>query len=374
MGVKIRILLKKRWINMDRKTSVYLDLLRVIATLSVFIGHFSYEQFSGGFFSKIGGFRNDAVMIFFVLSGYLIAYVVNQKDKNLSGYFISRFSRLYSVLLPAMILTITLDFIGRYSNPELYQDYYVGNSLIKTLANLFYLQEVWNGSIRFFSNGPLWSLGYEFWFYAIFGLLFYMRKKTWATILSIALLILFYKVTLLFPVWLLGVLAFHLKEKVNLSKKVSYIVFLATPIFYLAFYKVGILNHFTFESLGFSKNFIGNYITGVLVFFNLISFNQLNFSFITKFAKPIKFLADFSFSVYLYHFVLIVFIASIFKYDTNNVFVVSIVALSILVICYLLSLFTEKKKHLYKLLFTKLFNLFGKNKQLVHKQSGRKVS
>ena len=54
---------------MNKATSLYLDLVRFLAALVVFVFHFAYARFSGGDLqfirdTKIG---SDAVMLFFVL-------------------------------------------------------------------------------------------------------------------------------------------------------------------------------------------------------------------------------------------------------------------------------------------------------------------
>ena len=54
-------------------------------------------------------------MVFFVLSGYVIASTVERKRElgiTLNSYYLDRFSRIYSVLIPAIILTVLLDAIG----------------------------------------------------------------------------------------------------------------------------------------------------------------------------------------------------------------------------------------------------------------------
>ena len=96
---------------MHRNLSIYLDLVRFLAALMVFVVHANYERFTGGLpllwhFKDLG---NDAVMVFFVLSGFVIAYVAAHKERTIEEYAASRFARLYSVVVPALILTMLLD-------------------------------------------------------------------------------------------------------------------------------------------------------------------------------------------------------------------------------------------------------------------------
>lgn len=57
-----------------------------------------------------------------MLSGFVIAYVTDQRETSAATYTISRLARVYSVSLPAMIATFTLDTIGRTLRPDLYSE------------------------------------------------------------------------------------------------------------------------------------------------------------------------------------------------------------------------------------------------------------
>jgi peptidoglycan/LPS O-acetylase OafA/YrhL len=89
-------------------------------------------------------------------------------------------SRLWVVLVPALLLTLILDFGGThwfasaqniYHNPASPYGAMLAQRLTATafLGNLFFLQGILTPT--FGSNEPLWSLSYEFWFYLFFPLL-----------------------------------------------------------------------------------------------------------------------------------------------------------------------------------------------------------
>jgi peptidoglycan/LPS O-acetylase OafA/YrhL len=164
---------------MDSRFSIYLDFIRLSAALIVAISHFAHVRLTGGnfyFFEKLD-LGHDAVIVFFVLSGYVIAFVAHKKPSSPSSYLTKRLARLYSVLIPALILGLVLDYIGTSFSPELYQgkiasDFFIGRGL----ANLFYLQEIQFFSIRYLSNGPIWSLGFEFWYYVLFMAFLYPKS------------------------------------------------------------------------------------------------------------------------------------------------------------------------------------------------------
>ena len=66
---------------MRRELSVYLDVLRLSAALTVFVSHLSWIQISGGFLWQLQFLGHDAVMVFFVLSGFVIQYAADTKEK-----------------------------------------------------------------------------------------------------------------------------------------------------------------------------------------------------------------------------------------------------------------------------------------------------
>jgi peptidoglycan/LPS O-acetylase OafA/YrhL len=146
---------------------------------SIFQDHFHLASLSGH--QSIGRF---AVIIFFVLSGYFVGgSVLRDKRKNhfsWTGYLIQRMTRLWVVLAPALFLTLVLDSGGAhwfaspqniYHNPMSPFGAALGQRLTAAafLGNLFFLQGIVVPT--FGTNEPLWSLSYEFWFYLFFPLL-----------------------------------------------------------------------------------------------------------------------------------------------------------------------------------------------------------
>ena len=100
---------------------------------------------------------------------------------NLTDYFVHRFSRIYTALVPALIAGFVLDRLGIsffdqsgiYQHPDFFYSNEFGNNLSKHLTlltfigNLLSLQTITVST--FGSNGPLWSLANEWWYYVVFG-------------------------------------------------------------------------------------------------------------------------------------------------------------------------------------------------------------
>ena len=65
--------------------SFYLDLLRFGAALTVFVSHYAAGRISGGLFWQAGDYSRTAVLAFFVLSGFVIAWVTETQGRSISA-------------------------------------------------------------------------------------------------------------------------------------------------------------------------------------------------------------------------------------------------------------------------------------------------
>ena len=127
-------------------------------------------------------FHVSSVMVFFVLSGYLVGGSIIADVRagrfDLRRYLINRITRLYVVLLPALLLSAMWDFIGLhwlnvhdfyndgFAIPE-FDHTHVGETLTWRGAfwNLLSCQTIQAPVLG--SNLPLWSLANEFWYYLL---------------------------------------------------------------------------------------------------------------------------------------------------------------------------------------------------------------
>jgi peptidoglycan/LPS O-acetylase OafA/YrhL len=120
------------------------------------------------------------VPIFFVISGYCIhrggALRLAQNPHyqlDTLNFWARRFARIYPVLLAALLLTLALDWISFQLPPVSHKLREIG--LHAFLVNLFSLQGV--AGKTYGSNGALWTLSLEVQFYAIYPLLFALRRR-----------------------------------------------------------------------------------------------------------------------------------------------------------------------------------------------------
>ncbi|MBC7923138.1 MAG: acyltransferase [Ferruginibacter sp.] len=162
-----------------------LEGLRGLAALFVLYGHFFYrDRFLDPGYQPSAGWGHlsatrGAVLLFFVLSGYLIG-ITNKSSfsqAKAKDYLKRRAVRLYFIYLVALVVTI---FAHR------------GDGWPTVLGNLFFLQnfDAYFGWVLLplTANPPLWSLNYEVLYYLIFLLVWRFRPNFVFLFLTLAVI------------------------------------------------------------------------------------------------------------------------------------------------------------------------------------------
>ncbi|MEG2062513.1 MAG: acyltransferase family protein, partial [Kiritimatiellia bacterium] len=197
----------------------WLDIIRFLAAFSVLLCH------GRGFFLPAYGdlpamqqtpltfcfyfltrFGHEAVIVFFVLSGFLvggrgITRMISGKF-DITSYAIDRFVRILLPLFGALLFHLVASIIyGADVNP------------LEFIGNLFSLQGVFVSSVV----EPLWSLSYEVWFYIMLGAIacFVLQRNRVCRYGALFVLLIcsyiFYKLQAIYLfIWVLGALGYFL--------------------------------------------------------------------------------------------------------------------------------------------------------------------
>ena len=110
---------------MNNNFSALLNACRWGAALLVVLGHarhlilidYNHVEYKNIFIKGlyfITGLGHEAVVVFFVISGFLVGGLTLRKwstQISYKDYFAARFSRIYSVLVPALIVGAGLDWL-----------------------------------------------------------------------------------------------------------------------------------------------------------------------------------------------------------------------------------------------------------------------
>lgn len=301
---------------MTRSFSLYLDVLRIIAAVVVVISHIGYPRFTDGRWLWVRELNlgSDAVVVFFVLSGLVIAFTAETKDRTIGGFAFSRITRIMSVALPALVIGWALDRTGAQLFPEFYalgwyQPLPLGEQLLRGLS----FSNEWAGmETRLGTNGPYWSVSYEVAYYAIFAMAFYLRSMLRVVLVLTAVIIAGPNIMLLAPCWVIGVLTWQrIKQGHKIRRDVARVFLLAPFILYATALTVDlptVLLYFTKIGLGldglrFSDEFLWNGILAIGVGVHLIGAATLLHAEPTaQRSARIKWLAGGSFSLYLMHY------------------------------------------------------------------------
>lgn len=349
---------------MRREFSIYLDLVRFSAALAVFGAHLTFAQFTGGYFRYQGKLAADGVAAFFVLSGYVIAYVASEKERSAENYLISRLARVYSVVIPALALTIFVDVVSLHFGLVRPVPLYQYQSFTKYfLVAITFSNQLWPLHERVFGNYAFWSLDYEVWYYAAFGCFIYLsgKKKYWA---SAALLLLMGPRALIdMPMWLLGVVIYLIHTRWERLPAASYLFFgsLALLVLYRLAGAEARIDAFVNAALGGlpqqmlanSQEFASMYCTAAMVGASIMAARYMKLSLlkVRYVAVAIAWAASFTFTLYLTQRSFMDPLSNFFHYDAHNPFHVALLIAATLVCVVLFGRVTEHKKQWWRNLF-----------------------
>lgn len=325
----------------DKNTSNIVNMMRWLAALLVLISHCRYlvlvnysnvtdkDILAKGFYF-LTGFGHEAVVLFFVISGFLvggISYRKWQSKINYKTYILDRFSRIYVVLVPALFIGGTFDYFGLnlFNSAELYTNsiQYHTNSLSAIISDKFTTTTFFGNLLMlqgkfistFGSNNPLWSLSYEWWYYILFMLIhsFFNDKKRILVIPIILIMVVIPVKTIIWSsIWALGLLVNPI-SKLMQRKKHPFLIF--AFLFIVTIFSSR-LSHNTEAIESMHVVYFRDLLLGLActLFLSSTCAIKMELPFFNLHQK----LADFSYSTYLFHFPILIFSAS-FLYQNYGI-------------------------------------------------------
>ena len=169
-----------------------MGLFRVILAISVVLSHIVKTETP--FYQGFGG--TNSVEIFFLVSGFYIALILDKTYKSIRMFYLNRILRLYPVYLIVCLLVLLTSILRRGFAENLF-GYSPLVLLISTFSNLTLIGTDWlmffdtsNGGIQLTSSvvtgdrmrdllwiAPAWSLGIEITFYAMAPIICRWRSR-----------------------------------------------------------------------------------------------------------------------------------------------------------------------------------------------------
>lgn len=227
------------------------------------------------------------VDLFFILSGYLIwasAYQFLSQTNGLAKYAIHRFTRIYPLYLFCIICI------------ALYSGYFIGAkqpviSFEVIARHLLFLQS-FAPDVSGHLNAPFWSLTHEFLFYLLVPILYFLKPSHWVLVASIVVTqLLFSNINGMhnfLNYWCLFVAGMLIQQQQKILGRWLSMCALALMLGLI------VIDYKIVKTLAFVFAF-------AIVLFNLL----LSFEFKSMLFKPIRGLGIISYSVYVWHYVLI---------------------------------------------------------------------
>jgi peptidoglycan/LPS O-acetylase OafA/YrhL len=348
-------------LSLDRKTndtSIALDALRAVAAQAVCVGH-GFTFFSVAEWLRPPHFpfiQNIGVLLFFIMSGFLITGTLFQNslraDYSFARYFIDRFARIYSGLLPTLAFVVVVDGVMIWlTNEPTISSYYTFKTLVANLAMLEGYRGVFDHSYfqwsAFGSASPLWTLAIEWHIYMFVGAAFFLLKRRgwWPVLVVIALFsgqtalhFLFGMLQSdgvghgLFSLWLGGSALYLLLGRYVPS------LWISIPMFGLAVFAYG------YALVPGHEYDMATYPVLILAVGSLIAITQKTkvLRNAPTVATIIRTAADYSFTLYLIHYTIMYAIMTIFSPALGWPWFCTAVAISN-VVAYLIALPTEMR-------------------------------
>lgn len=320
-----------------------LNALRFIAAYLVVIHHAEQIRLKNELFNlkEYSFFRNGgiAVSFFFVLSGFLISYLLLKELKQtntikIKAFYIRRTLRIWPlyfllVLIGTVLVPVFLDIINHpYKIPYEFKNvilYYIFFSPF--IVNIIYGHHLLSS---------LWSIGVEEIFYIVWAPLFKTFKKHLfklicaVIVLKISLLIYIhiFNVNIIlvklikilqFEAMAIGALAayflFHYKSKIDdsllFSKPIQF--FIVMFILLKLFANQYLINNFVIFDYIFNTKIISNVLLTISYAWFIVNVSVNKKSIIKLNNKIFKFLGEISYGIYMYHMLIVFGIILLFK-------------------------------------------------------------
>lgn len=307
-------ILEKTNLQGDCWHSMLISLLRGGAALLVAAAHLRAQLYPG--FAAVdkppllfqgvafsAGFAYLAVIVFFVLSGWLVGGSFLNKpysDRAFQHYTVDRVSRLWVVLVPTFLVVLLAGAaVGVLDTTRMSFSTSEPYSASAFIGNMIGLQMIIVPS--FGGNFALWSLTNETWYYVLFPLLVLMvRGKTLAAralaMLAIAAIVQLVdsKILLYFSIWLLGAAFSRIKVDADPTLRWALVLALVVSAVYIRMKGTPLIT-----LGGYPQYLLFSLVLGL--FLSSMQFKRQRNTMLDLLDRSGRFFANFSFTLYVLH-------------------------------------------------------------------------
>lgn len=343
--------------------SLYLDAARFTAAALVVVAHLLMLRLVDG---RVAAFVPDlgreAVIVFFVLSGFVIKYSVDVKHASLQDYVVARCARVYSVALPVVVAAFVIAaLVMKFTDVGVTTGYQVAKAYVYIPFHLLFAGEFWNLAESPPWVLPYWSLSYEVWYYVLFGVAWYMTGARRLILLAAVLLLTGFKLWMLLPVWLSGVWLYEWSKSNSIAggwAKAGWLLSIAALCAFKLLDADVYLRAFgsaiwPFPSLRLvsADRYLADYVVCVLVLLNFACARNMRFEWLRALRRPVRALAGHTFTLYLVHFIVLMMWKSFYPHNPASVADLALLLCAVGVATYLAGFVTERRKGAFERMF-----------------------
>lgn len=302
-------------LDLDRSktaTPFALDFMRAAAAQMVCVGH--AMSFVGASPASVPILQNVGVLLFFVMSGFLITRVLISRSRSSAygfpDFFLDRFARIYSALIPSLAIIFLIDGLTIHAtgDPSVARYFTAANFTANALLFNGY-RGTFESALQwapFGSAGPMWTLSIEWHIYLFVGAIFFMSRRPLAALYLVPIAIIYGQVPShyifgnldpsgigqsLFALWLGGALIALAGDTLILPKPVSIAVLVAAVMVYL-------------KLVGPGHEYTPATYPLVVAAVAMVIFASQHMKPIrsARLSSAVTFAADYSFTLYLIHY------------------------------------------------------------------------
>jgi peptidoglycan/LPS O-acetylase OafA/YrhL len=231
----------------------------------------------GNFFNHVFGFGYLGVQFFFIISGFVISYTL-ENTENLLSFYKNRFSRLFPPMLLCSLITFVM--VIMLDNHLLFKNAHEIKNLLPGLT--FIHPSIWTllTHIKFsWINGSYWTIWTEVQFYVISSAVYFLNKKRF--FINMLLTGIAICLSKFIPMFLINhQLTFHSDSLIVFLNGWRYGSELFNITFFILWFLIGIIFHQLYKGFLFSHHvFIGICAAVILIlillemrWFNVIAY------------------------------------------------------------------------------------------------------
>jgi peptidoglycan/LPS O-acetylase OafA/YrhL len=199
-----------------------------------------------------------------------------------------------------------------------------------------------------------WSIGYEVWYYAIFGAAIFAPPRWRLASAALLVIIAGPAIAVLLPLWLLGVLAYHACARAPISRGAGWTLFLGSIVLW-GTYEVFAWRYGRWliapPPLLKRQELVQDYVIGLLFALNIVGFHALATTLgapLRLAAKPIRWAAGATFTLYLFHESLSHFVRAMLPWPSQSLATRLLLYVGTLGLVFAIAAVTEKRKEAWR--------------------------